>query len=1452
MERRGRGGGHRGATRTHRGEKRGAARVRSGIRLGRDDMAGTGGYTRAYSAVPANDDAGDGGGCSALYALGPRTRGAHGRWISRATRRLAQAQVRRPWLFVAMGALLATLLGSWAACERTQLLTALETFLPRGTRIADADHVAMVLRDDPSGAGLTRLAPPAKDVYAPEGELALRARALLDAESAGDAGRYDPGSHPFYVLFETVDPSDDIFSPENARVVCEAKRAVEAVTTRRAACLQSAIAPGYGPPPDRLARSCWGGASVMTLSTFVDVQMRHLIGLASNPKVSRALAGPVKLACRAAAAMGTPLTPPCGSRLSLGCDDVDACDAPCLVHGLDVCEFLIEADPRVAELQALSGLLQPPADANGCGAGELNTTSLSLSLAGLGATIAFSGRATAPSMTRVLPHEGGRMLVSREAALAAAAGDTAGCPPRSSVTRLAYDLRNVPAALEYAEEAGAAALAAVRVYGEGRVRASWRDYPAFEHEADTSLLQDALWCVGSVIFVCCYMIWHTQSAIIAAGGIACVAASFPVCAWVYRVVLDIEWMGAFNFIALFLVIGIGADDIFVVVDYWRQARAGRCSRTGVTTDRTLRLAWALEHAAVSMACTSATTAVAFATNFGSPIPPARLFGIFMSSLVVANYALVLLVFPSFVVLHDRMVTARHAANKHDHHDSHGHGRSDDACVCGVYEGTGGANLAPDTSPIAISEGQRSQPRAPCHGRSLSADIEAEWCINLSNASVDASVAVATSMGDVCTAAGCSRGDNLKGIFTFQELQEVGTDRAAGRAIESGNARGAWTTNVGVGAPDAAEGAAAEEASAWVPVSDIDIANASRVSDQGSEATAAATVGNHAVADDATVLATAVLRSAVADAAAVTRHESKGNDDETNDCTCMEDADITSESQPLLGPGTRAPAQACHAIVPSTVGSPTGTARSRLTIERATRHPRTRQYMRARAWLRQVSPEGFATFFGGWYCDYITRNCMRVVAVAGLAVLTAVVGAALSLRGPDRLFQIFRDGHNTNEYYRMEQAYDGTASLIRPRLIWGLTPSDRGRRDLPGSLGTLDVDPRFDMSGEDAQVFLLGLCKELASTEHGEEGPNERAARMLPGSLSCVHLDMDKWLKEAQRHADVWAAGGGGRTQELLLPRGLPVPSNVWPAALSAWVHSTHFKGGITPDGQMEATGVWFHNGSAAFDGAESLNGRAGSVAAFSIGFYTRTTIWQSYDHMEPQYDYWHAWLSERLARAPPSLRRGFLASEVGWSIMQTQRLFVRTAWTSMFASVALAFVTLFVATRDARVAACACVCIGGVVALFLGFMVCAKWRLNMIESVCMTILVGMAVDYVVHVASAYVRCPDEELRKAETEAEAAAAVCETFTSGTARNARARARAAYALSAMGPPIVGGFVTTVGASVFLWQCSIVMFVQFGVFVAVVRVRYACKLARPLLHVLALPKCSHRDCACHCDRR
>lgn len=316
--------------------------------------------------------------------------------------------------------------------------------------------------------------------------------------------------------------------------------------------------------------------------------------------------------------------------------------------------------------------------------------------------------------------------------------------------------------------------------------------------------------------------------------------------------------------------------------------------------------------------------------------------------------------------------------------------------------------------------------------------------------------------------------------------------------------------------------------------------------------------------------------------------------------------------------------------------------------------------------------------------------------------------------------------------------------------------------------------------------------------------DEIAARMLPGHLMCAHLELDAWLRDGRRSVD-------DPTEEapVTLPRSLPVPPRLFHVAMAAWVRDTGFRGGVAPGGQPEASGVWFS--------AASQPGKAPRVAALSIGFSTRTTIWQSWEHMLPQWSYWHTWLASRLETAPPGLQDGFLASEMGWSIMQTQHLLVQTAWASTILSVALAFCILLMATRSLPVAAVASACIGGVVLLFLGFMVAAGWRLNMIESVCMTLLVGCSVDYIVHVAAAYVGCPE-----AEFEACASCADKNIEQSGESaislRAAEAHTRARYALRAMGPPVLGGLITTVGASAFLWGARVVFFSQFGIFIAV----------------------------------
>jgi hypothetical protein len=48
-----------------------------------------------------------------------------------------------------------------------------------------------------------------------------------------------------------------------------------------------------------------------------------------------------------------------------------------------------------------------------------------------------------------------------------------------------------------------------------------------------------------------------------------ILASFPIALAVYAVVLGIRWIGVLHFLGIFIILGIGADDIFVVLDHWK-------------------------------------------------------------------------------------------------------------------------------------------------------------------------------------------------------------------------------------------------------------------------------------------------------------------------------------------------------------------------------------------------------------------------------------------------------------------------------------------------------------------------------------------------------------------------------------------------------------------------------------------------------------------------------------------------------------------------------------------------------------------------------------------------------------------------------------------------------------------------------------------------------------------
>ena len=175
---------------------------------------------------------------------------------------------------------------------------------------------------------------------------------------------------------------------------------------------------------------------------------------------------------------------------------------------------------------------------------------------------------------------------------------------------------------------------------------------------------DALFMLCTIIFVSLLIRLHTGSSAYACVAMAQILMSIPVTAFLYRVVLRIEYFGTLHLCSIFLVLGIGADDNFVLFDAWRQAQTDVpvVDDSNETTLR--RLLYAFARTMEAVFSTSLTTALAFLCMGISPIMPVKTFGIFAAMVVVCNYVMVLTLIPACMIFcegcQDRLSRAKSA------------------------------------------------------------------------------------------------------------------------------------------------------------------------------------------------------------------------------------------------------------------------------------------------------------------------------------------------------------------------------------------------------------------------------------------------------------------------------------------------------------------------------------------------------------------------------------------------------------------------------------------------------------------------------------------------------------------------------------------------------------------------------------------------------------------------
>jgi hypothetical protein len=167
----------------------------------------------------------------------------------------------------------------------------------------------------------------------------------------------------------------------------------------------------------------------------------------------------------------------------------------------------------------------------------------------------------------------------------------------------------------------------------------------YQHDLVMQALTDIKLAIGSVLFIFLFMCFQTGSIVVTSLGVLSILSSFLLTNLVYRYVFHFIYFGFFHVIAIFLILGIGADDLFVFYDTWRLT-----GHTKYPSDAH-RLSDCFRKAAKTTFVTSLTTAMAFLVSGLSPLLPVKTFGIFTGCLVVVNYAWVILYFPSIIIIH---------------------------------------------------------------------------------------------------------------------------------------------------------------------------------------------------------------------------------------------------------------------------------------------------------------------------------------------------------------------------------------------------------------------------------------------------------------------------------------------------------------------------------------------------------------------------------------------------------------------------------------------------------------------------------------------------------------------------------------------------------------------------------------------------------------------------------
>lgn len=157
--------------------------------------------------------------------------------------------------------------------------------------------------------------------------------------------------------------------------------------------------------------------------------------------------------------------------------------------------------------------------------------------------------------------------------------------------------------------------------------------------------QDQLLAIGSFLFIFAFLWFQTRSVFIAVFGMYSILTNFFGANLIYRYVFDYQYFGVFNALAIFLILAIGVDEIFVFEETW-------ClSKDKSYPSLAHRLSACYKKCSLSIFIPTVTTLAALVQNSTCPLLAISSFGLFAVNLVALNYLSIITYFPCVLIFY---------------------------------------------------------------------------------------------------------------------------------------------------------------------------------------------------------------------------------------------------------------------------------------------------------------------------------------------------------------------------------------------------------------------------------------------------------------------------------------------------------------------------------------------------------------------------------------------------------------------------------------------------------------------------------------------------------------------------------------------------------------------------------------------------------------------------------